>query len=206
MTGEPLTVEVFADVLCPFTHVGLRRFVRRRERAPRDVVLWVRAWPLEVVNGEPLDAELIAREVDALRTSVAPDLFVGFDAARFPSTSLPALALGAAASRRDLATGEAVALALRDLVFEHGVDVAAPDVLAGVARRFDLRVDPSDEEQVAADRREGEVRGVVGSPHFFTPDGSFFCPSLDIGHHDDGTLDVRFDQAGFDEFVDACFG
>jgi predicted DsbA family dithiol-disulfide isomerase len=206
MTDAVLTIEVFADVLCPFTHVGLRRFVRRRELVPRDVVLWVRAWPLELVNGEPLTPEFVAEEVDALRTSVAPDLFTGFDPASFPSTALPALALSAAASRQDAATGEQVALALRDLVFEQGVDIGDADVLSGVARRFGVRLEPTDQDTVLADRREGEARGVVGSPHFFTPDGSFFCPSLDIGHDPDGALQIRFDQAGFERFVDACFG
>jgi hypothetical protein len=47
-------VEVFADVGCPFAHVGLRRFVERRDELGRDdVVLWVRAWPLELVNARP---------------------------------------------------------------------------------------------------------------------------------------------------------
>jgi predicted DsbA family dithiol-disulfide isomerase len=206
MSDDALTIELFADVLCPFTHVGLRRFVHRRERAARDVVLWVRAWPLEVVNGEPLTADFVASEVDALRASVASDLFTGFDPTTFPSTSLPTLALSAAAARLDLRTGEQVALELRDLVFERGVDVSDPDVLAEVANRFGVHVEPSDAETVLADRREGETRGVVGSPHFFTPDGSFFCPSLDISHDADGTLQVRFDQAGFQRFVDACFG
>ena len=55
------TVEVFADVLCPFTHVGLPRFVDRRRALGRaDVTLQVRAWPLEIVNGQPLDPPFIA--------------------------------------------------------------------------------------------------------------------------------------------------
>jgi predicted DsbA family dithiol-disulfide isomerase len=206
MTDDALTIEVFADVLCPFTHVGLRRFVHLRESAPRPVVLRVRAWPLEVVNGEPLDAQFVADEVEHLRASVAPDLFVGFDPSAFPSTSIPALALSAAVYRQDLTTGEAVALALRDLVFEHGRDVADPRVLDDVAERFGVSVEPADTDSVAADHAEGKARGVVGSPHFFTPEGSFFCPSLDISRDDDGTLHIRFDQTGFERFVDACFG
>jgi predicted DsbA family dithiol-disulfide isomerase len=206
MTDERLTVEVFADVLCPFTHVGLRRFVRKRESATRNPVLWVRAWPLEVVDGAPLDAAFVAEEVGELQATVAPDLFSGFDPSAFPSTALPALTLSAAAYRHGRTIGEAVALALRDLVFEHGRDIADPAVLEEVATRYGVTVESSDAETVAADHREGEVRGVVGSPHFFTPEGSFFCPSLDIHRDDDGGLHVRFDQAGFQEFVDACFG
>ena len=57
-------IEVFADVACPFAHVGLRRFAERRDELGRtDVALRVRSWPLEVVNGHPLDARLVAEEI-----------------------------------------------------------------------------------------------------------------------------------------------
>jgi hypothetical protein len=83
-------VDVFADVWCPFTHVGLRRIVARREMLGRsDVVFHVRAWPLELENGRPFEADFIAEEVDALRAQVAGDLFTGFEPAHFPSTTLP---------------------------------------------------------------------------------------------------------------------
>ena len=94
-------VEVFADVCCPFTHVGLRRLVQRRDEVGGDLELVVRAWPLELVNGAPLDGDLIAEEIEELRKQVAADLFVGFDRGRFPATSLPALELAAAAYRHD---------------------------------------------------------------------------------------------------------
>ena len=86
-------VEVFADVACPFTHVGLRRFVERRAELGRgDVTLWVRAWPLEIVNSEPLDPHFIAEEIDDIREQVAPTLFAGFVEGSFPASSLPGLA------------------------------------------------------------------------------------------------------------------
>ena len=90
--NDPATViEVFADVGCPFTHVGLRRMVDRRDELGRtDVVLRVRAWPLEHVNHTPLDPAFIAEEVAAIRVQVAPDLFTGFVPGAFPATSLPA--------------------------------------------------------------------------------------------------------------------
>ena len=46
----------------------------------------VRAWPLELVNGTPLDSAMIGEEVDELRAQVAPDLFTGFDLSGFPGT------------------------------------------------------------------------------------------------------------------------
>jgi len=199
-------LEVFADVCCPFTHVGLRRLADHRRRVGRsDVVLWVRAWPLETVNGAPLDPEMIAEEVDALRASVAPDLFGSFDPSMFPSTSIPAMALAAAGYRRDARTGEAVSLELRDLLFEHARDISDPAVLADVERRFMVRSDPRDVESVRTDHADGRERGVTGSPHFFTTHDSFFCPTLDITRDDDGHLKIAQDEAGFDRFMAVCF-
>ena len=58
------TVEVFADVVCPFAHVGLRRFVARRAELGRSrPLLLVRAWPLELVNAKPFDPASVARNV-----------------------------------------------------------------------------------------------------------------------------------------------
>lgn len=199
-------VEVFADVWCPFTHVGLKRFVARRSELGRsDVGLRVRAWPLEVVNGEPLDAGFVAEEVEGIRSAVAADLFTGFDPANFPSTSLPALALAAAAYERDLTTGEVVSLELRDLLFEQGLDVADDEVLGRVAGRHGLTVEARHHERVLEDHRAGLDRGVTGSPHFFTGSGDFFCPSLEVGRDDDGDLVISADPAGFEHLAAAAF-
>ncbi|HPB44475.1 MAG TPA: hypothetical protein PLP95_01340 [Microthrixaceae bacterium] len=66
------TIEVFADVGCPFAHISLHRFVARRAEMGRsDVRLHVRAWPLELVNATPMDPEFIAEEIDEIRPQVA---------------------------------------------------------------------------------------------------------------------------------------
>ena len=198
-------IEVFADVGCPFTHVGLRRFVQRREQAGRsDVRLRVRAWPLEIVNGAPLDPDLIAEEVEDLRHTVAPDLFAGFAPERFPATSLPAMALAAAAYQQDLDLGLVVSLELRSQLFEQGLDISRPEVLAQVAQQHGLTFDPEDHASVLADHAEGVARAVIGSPHFFTPDGSFFCPALDISRDADGHLRIAADPARFEAFISTC--
>jgi predicted DsbA family dithiol-disulfide isomerase len=201
------TIEVFADVRCPFTHVGLRRLVARRcELGRDDPRLRIRAWPLELVNGAPLDAGLVLQEAAALRSQVSPDLFTGLTASTFGSTSLPALALAGAAYRVSIATGEAVSLALRDTIFEEGDDVSSPDVLDGIAARHGVpAVTDDDREQVMRDWREGQQRGVTGSPHFLVGDRGYFCPSLDI-RHDGGELDVRLDEPALEEFLAAVFG
>lgn len=198
-------IEVFADVACPFAHVGLRRFAERRDELGRtDVALRVRSWPLEVVNGHPLDARLVAEEIDDIRRQLGTSMFAGFVEASFPASSLPAMALAAAAYEVDLTTGERVSLALRDLLFERGVDVGDTEVLGRLADEQGVRVDLADTGRVLDDHAAGVARGVVGSPHFFTPTGSFFCPALDVHRDEDGQLRVA---AGgrFDQFVAACF-
>ena len=113
------TIEVYADIWCPFTHVGLRTVLRRRGELGRDdVSVRVRSWPLELVNGEPLSAKSTAEHVEELRKQVAPDMFTCFDSDHFPWSTLPALALACAAYRLDDRTGEVVSLALRDALFE----------------------------------------------------------------------------------------
>jgi predicted DsbA family dithiol-disulfide isomerase len=199
------TIEVFADVRCPFTHVGLRRLVDRRAVLGRaDVGLRVRAWPLELVNDAPLDPAMIGEEVDALRLQVAPDLFTGFDPSRFPDSSLPGLTLAATAYGHSLGAGERVSLALRDALFEDGLEIAHDGVLLEIAAAAGVE-SPTEgaRETVLADWEEGRQRGVVGSPHFFVGDEGFFCPSLDISRVD-GELRVSSDRATFDAFVERC--
>ncbi len=204
-------IEVFADVVCPFTHVGLRRLVARRTELGRDDVrLWIRSWPLEVVNGAPVDPALIAEEVDELRAQVAPDLFVGFDPAAFPSTSMPALALTIAAYRVDEMTGERVGLALRHALFEEGRDIADPAVLADVATAHGLDSSGAGgsatdaEDAVRNEHAEGVARSVEGSPHFFVGGESRFCPSLEI-ERDDAGLHITHDADAFESFIATCF-
>ena len=123
-------VEVFADVTCPFAHVGLRRFVARRKSVglTRPILL-VRAWPLELVNGEPLERDLVAQHVAELREQVAPDLFHGFDPSVLPLSSLPALELVAASYEISDAVGERVSLEVRDAIVD-GWLASAPPALA----------------------------------------------------------------------------
>ena len=200
-------VEVFADVVCPFTHVGLRRLVSKRAELDRhDVALWVRAWPLELVNEEPLSAALVAEEINALRELVAPELFTGFDPDRFPSSSLPALALASSAYAHGVEVGEQVSLALRTALFERGRDLADPAEVATIGQSFDLEYPGSAGEQsVLEDWNEGRRRGVLGSPQFFVGGEAFFCPTLTIAHVGD-SLRVTLDQEGFDAFLASVFG
>jgi predicted DsbA family dithiol-disulfide isomerase len=198
-------VEVFADVACPFTHVGLRRVVARRAELGRsEPVLRVRAWPLELVNGA-LDCEAITQHVGELREQVAPDLFRGFDPSVFPSSSLPAMALASTAYDLGNVLGERVSLAVRDAIFEEGRDIADPAVLDAIAAAYGVGArGPDAESTVLGDFEEGKRRGVRGSPEFFLDDQGWFCPALRI-EEVDGKLKIAPDPAGFEAFLSDCF-
>lgn len=200
-------IEVFADIWCPFAHVGLRAVVDRRHRAGRDdVALWVRAWPLELVNGGPMDPAKVAHHAHDLQAQVAPGLFAGLDTAAFPTSTLEGLALTARAYAAGPDVGERTALALRDALFEHGRDIGDPAVVAMIGNELGVGA-PSDGDRAAvlADHEEGRARGVVGSPHFFHPGGALFCPALSISRTDDGELVVRAEIDRLDGFLEECF-
>jgi len=201
-------IEVYADVWCPFAYVGLRAALGQRHEAGHDdLPLRIRAWPLELVNGAPLDPATTAEHVAALRTQVAPHLFARFDPGQFPTTSLPAMALCAAAYRMSDAVGETVGMALREALFESGLDISDPDLLGEVGRDHGVAPPgPADAETVLAEWHHGEQRGVKGSPHFFCAGRNVFCPSLDIARGDDGRLQLHRNIAALSAFLETCWG
>ncbi len=162
---ELTLVDVYADVVCPFAYVGLSRFIAERtSRGRDDVVLCVKAWPLEWVNNGPMDGHAVAEKGAVLRSAVAPDLFARVDAERYPTTSLAALELTAFAYEHDPRVGERVAMELRRRLFDEGADIGDPAVVAAVAASFGLSV-PNGDARVRAQYDEGKARGVKGSPH-----------------------------------------
>ncbi len=203
---NPNMLEVYADIWCPFAHVGLRaaRLVRD-ERTTNPMPMVVRAWPLELVNGVPMDPTKTAEHVRELREQVAPELFEGFDEANFPSTSLPALSLAALAYRIDAPTGEAVSFALRDALFERGQDIADRGVLEELGGRLGVGLGTEfDLTGVYEDWHSGQARGVKGSPHFFCADADAFCPALDIERDTLGHLSMRRASSELEAFLEHC--
>lgn len=197
---------MFADVVCPFAYVGLTRLLERRHELGRDDVrLRIRAWPLELVNGRPVEGEFIGAEIDEIAPQVAPDLFRGFDASTFPETSLPALALTAAAYDVGAEVGEQVAMDVRHHLFELGHDVADPSVLRQIGDAAGVAL-PAGHEAVLAEWRLGQRLGVVGSPHFFVAGQSVFCPVLDISRDAERHLHVHVDQGAMEHLLGLCFG
>jgi predicted DsbA family dithiol-disulfide isomerase len=199
-------IEVFADIVCPFTHVGLRRLAEARTAHGYTSVLRVRAWPLEWINGHPVERELAGREIGALRSSVAPDLFTGFEAAEWPRSSIPAFGLTAAAYAVDDATGAQVSLAVRAALFEDGLDVSDPEVIRDVGDGFGVTpLDPTAARAaVENDWALGRSREVKGSPHFFVGDADWFCPSLEIRHEGE-EFSIEPATESMQAFYDAVF-
>ncbi len=199
------TIEVYADITCPFAHVGLKRVVQHISdvSTPADapIAVLVRAWPLEWVNGTPLTVEPVLVKARALTDQLGVDDFAGLRADQWPTSTIPALNLVAAAYERDATTGLAVSLQLRSMLFERGEDVGNVEVLARVAAEHDLETPPHDTSpRVQADYDCGRERDVKGSPHFFVGSNDFFCPALDLGHDADGHLTARFDADMLAEF------
>jgi predicted DsbA family dithiol-disulfide isomerase len=200
-------MEVFADIWCPFTHVGLRVVAGQlRDRGRQDVTIRVRSWPLEWVNGRPMDPNATLDHINALRDQVSTDYFVGFDVSRFPRSTVPVLALVAHAYRADLELGQALSFEVRDWLFERGLDVSEPETLAAIGKSFGLRTpDPDDYAAVVSDWKEGRRRQVAGSPHFFCAGMSVFCPSLDIRKNPKSeTRTINTNLSRLQAFLDRC--
>jgi predicted DsbA family dithiol-disulfide isomerase len=197
-------VEVYADIVCPFTHFALRRFAEARAARGLDVPLRVRAWPLEWVNGAPVEPGLVAHEIEALEGSVAHELFFGFAPERFPQSSILALGLVSAGYDVSDAIGEALGFRIRDALFEEGRDISDADEVARIGAEFGLSpVSLGDARaRVNAEWENGRHRGVQGSPHFFVGDREWFCPSLLIKHEGDA-FEIDIDRARQREFLDA---
>ena len=203
--SEP--VEVYADLWCPFTHVGLRAAVARRAAlGHEEILVRVRPWPLELVNGAPMDPAKAAANAAALRAQVAPALFAGIDPEHFPSSTLEALALVEAAYRQDPRLGEGASLARRDALFEQGRDLSDPAVRAELAAQLGLvGVEEVDRRAVLESLAEGRARGVEGSPHFFCGDEDIFCPLLEISRSS-GELELSTRADRLRDFLEGCFG
>ena len=104
-----------------------------------------------------------------------------------------------------MATGEAISLALRDALFEEGIDISRLDVLSNISKALDVDpFDVSDELSILTDWHEGVARGVKGSPHFFCGDSDAYCPSLDIDKDGSGNLEVSRNLEALDALFAEC--
>lgn len=199
------TIEVYADIWCTFAHVGLRMADEHRRATGRtDVRLRVRSWPLEWVNGAPMDPQKVADHVVELQEHVAPTMFRRVDVEHFPTSTIDALALVARAYRAGDELGEQASFAVRDALFEEGRDISDPAVVADLGARLGIGApDQADRDAVRAEYEDGVARGVIGSPHFFCGAENAFCPSLQITRGEDALV-IHANADRLTEFLRHC--
>ena len=122
------TIEVFADIWCPFAHVGLRAIQERAgpERSHRRVDLGP---SVAVAIGErraPRSDGHLATRRRTCESRSPRSCSATSTSDRFPTSTLDALALANRAYRSGLHSGERASFALRDALFEEGRDVSDP--------------------------------------------------------------------------------
>ena len=203
--NRPPVIEVFADLWCPFAYVGLTAARSTIDAlGHHEVALWVRSWPLELINGTPMDPDKAAGNAADLRDSVAPTLFCSVDTEHFPTTTLPGLALIHSAYERNPELGERASFLIRHALFDEGRDISDPQVLGELSGELGLGVVTAhDRAGVASEYAEGQRRGVIGSPHFFCGSNDHFCPSLEISHLE-GVRQIQLQAAELTAFLDSC--
>jgi predicted DsbA family dithiol-disulfide isomerase len=184
------TIQVWSDLLCPFTHVTMDRLWRRREELGlADAVRFEhRAFPLELFNGphprrgtdtEAVGIGQVAPEA-GFRVWTAPD-------DQYPHTVLLAAEAVHAANAQGLAAGELLDRALRrafwagsrsishrGVILEVAAEAAAgspaagldPGALAGALDCGKHRA------ELMADYAVAKTDQVSTSPHLFLADGS----------------------------------
>jgi len=173
-------VEIWSDVHCPWAHLAVHRLRAARDRRGIDVVFDQRAWPLEWVNEQGIPRHIVEPET-AVLSNHEPEIYSRFDAASWPSTSLPALELVAAARRAlGLRGAEDVDHAVRLRFFRESADISVRHELARACA--DAGVDVAavmgawESEPVRADVVADFARStslpIQGSPQIFWPDGS----------------------------------
>ena len=198
-------IEVFADIWCPFTHVGLRAVKERARSGRGDVAIWVRAWPLELVNGAPLDPAVTKAHADDLRNQVAPNLFQHLDVERFPArpsmpSHWPTAPIGPGPTPASGPASRSAMLSSK----RAGTSRTQPCCNALRAISGSRCPTATDRSDVVEDWGEGVRRGVLGSPHFFCGDTDVFCPSLDITRDAVEGMSIVKDVSRLTEFLAQC--
>lgn len=180
------TVQVWSDLLCPFTYVGLLRLRRARERLGLDGVVRLehRTFPLELFNGphprrgtdtEAVGLGQIEPEAEFRVWTAADDLY--------PHTVLLAAESVHAANAQSLEAGEALDLALRRAFWTRSRSIShrqvileeaggLPDGLLDVTVLAAALDDGRHRGDVMRDFAVARTDAVAGSPTFRLGDGS----------------------------------
>jgi predicted DsbA family dithiol-disulfide isomerase len=181
---------VWADIACPYATVVLHRLVRERDRRGLDLVIDLRAYPLELVNRRPTPRSEVDADIASL-AALEPDLGMApWSAApdTYPVTSLPALEAVRAAAGQGPEMALALDSRLRRAFLAESRCISILPVIAECAEECDgldvaglldeMRTGPVTGDVLSHLDQAGRL-GVVGSPHVALSDGSgWFAPSL----------------------------
>jgi predicted DsbA family dithiol-disulfide isomerase len=223
-TVAPGTIVVFADIGCPWAHLAVYRLHATRARLglQDQVLLDVRAFPLELLNEMPtpkriLDAEIPV--VGGLEPAAGWQVWQRPDY-EWPVTTLLALEAVEATKAQSLRASEALDRALRVALFGQSRTISMQHVILEVAAESD-GVDP---DALRASLTVGSARAAIeeqfatsctdavqGSPHLFLPDGTdIHNPGVTLhweGGHGVGFPVVERDEPGvYDDLVRRAAG
>jgi predicted DsbA family dithiol-disulfide isomerase len=180
---RPATVVLFSDLLCPFAHVAIHRFVAARARARLDGRLHLdhRTFPLELFNGPHprpgTDTEAVGlgqiEPAAGFRVWTAPDW-------TYPSTVLLAHEAVHAAKEQGPDASERLDRALRRAFWVDSRPISHRSTILDVAREADVDAaaiaaaldDGRARAAITADYAVAQSDAVAGSPHFFFADGT----------------------------------
>ncbi|MBA2697070.1 MAG: DsbA family protein [Actinobacteria bacterium] len=185
MTVAAATVQVWSDIGCPWATAALLRLYAARERLglATEITVDHRAFPLELVNGQPTPRHILDAEIPVVGR-LAPDF--GWSvwrgpAEHYPVTTLIGLEAVQAAKAQGLHVSEQVDMSLRRALF---VDSRCISIRAEVERAVracpDVHADALladlDSGRARADVTEqwrvAESDHIQGSPHLFLADGT----------------------------------
>ena len=162
----PGTVQVWSDLLDPFTHLALHRLRQARERSGVAVAVEHRTFALELFDGphprrgtdsEAVGVGQVAPELDWRVWSAADDLY--------PHTVLLAAEAVQAAQARSATAGEALDLALRRAFWTGSRSISHLRVVLAVAAEVHAAGTPLDVDALAADLDTGRYRGTIAADH-----------------------------------------
>lgn len=185
----PGTLAVYSDIGCAWARLAVHRILRARARLGLDgrVTLEHRTFPLELVNRRPTPKPILDAEAAVL---AGLDEDVDWRAWRapvdtYPVTTVPALEAVQAVALVNVDAAEALDLALRDAMFQHGRCISIVPVIVEIAAGIAGLDVEALELALAAGTARSRVRlapeGVQGSPHVVLPDGrDVFNPGLRV--------------------------
>ncbi|MQA77706.1 MAG: hypothetical protein GEV10_04365 [Streptosporangiales bacterium] len=185
LTPAPGTIVVFSDTWCAFGHVAVFRLhqARRRLGLEDQVTLDHRAFPMELLNGNPGSRPGSDSEVPSVgncEPAAGWQLWQDKDWL-YPSSTLPALEAVQAAKAQSTRASESLDLGLRRAFWVESrcitnraviLDVAANTPGVDVAAIAEALETGTARAAVAEQTRASRSDEVICSPHVFLPDGT----------------------------------